>query len=140
MLTVWLIACAVTLLGFLLTRFRPLLSFALAFGAGAAASHYPLTLVWQCAGALVVWFLAGKLLKPLFRALRRPEDDPNGLKIVGMQGKIRDVVNHRKGLFLLHCNGEDWVTAGETAGGISLGDCVQVVRVRGKILIAKRTD
>ncbi len=138
--TVWLIASAVALLGFLLTRFRPFLSFAFAFGAGAAAAYAQLMVVWQFACAVAVWYLAGKLLKPLFRALRRPADNPKALDIVGRQGKIRDVVNRRNGLFLLHCDGEDWVTKGETAEGISLGDCVQVVRVRGHIVIARRVD
>lgn len=139
MLYIWSAVGILFALGFLITRFRPFVSLAAGFVAASAAS-----LRFNLAVQIVVLLLGtlafGFLLKPAFRNLRRLPDDPEAQGIVGLAGKIRDVVNSRGEVFLLHCEGRDWIAYPETAGGVSLGDKVEVVRVVGKAVRVRRRD
>ncbi|MBP7865147.1 MAG: hypothetical protein KA419_04290 [Acidobacteria bacterium] len=139
MLYIWSAVGVLFALGFLFTRFRPFVSLAAGFVSAAAAS-LRFNLAVQI-GVLLLGSLAfGFLLKPAFRRLRRLPDDPEALGIVGFAGKIRDVVNARGEIFLLHCEGRDWIAYPETAGGVALGDDVEVVRVVGKAVHVRRTN
>jgi membrane protein implicated in regulation of membrane protease activity len=135
---IWLIAAAVLLLAYLFLRFRPLLSMAGGLLGAAAAAHFGAAWWLQVPAFLLLSVLLEWALAGLFSALRREKDDPKVAALVGATGKIQDIVDRKKGYFLLHSNGGDWIALAEQPGLAALGDHVEVVGVRGKKAVVRR--
>jgi membrane protein implicated in regulation of membrane protease activity len=135
----WLIAACLFMVLNLLTRFRPLLAIGAACLASSAAA-------WLGTPAWGQWlvFVGGVLvLEPatrwIFRRLHRPAADPRISAILGRSGRLRDVVDPRSELYILHCEGADWIGVPEEPGAVALGDTVQVVGVTGKRAVVRKT-
>lgn len=135
---IWLIAAAVFLLAYLFLRFRPLLSLAGGLLGAAAAAHLGAAWWLQVPIFLALALVMEWALSRLFRALRREKDDPKVAALVGAKGKIQDIVDARKGFFILRSNGGDWIALAERPGLAALGDRVEVVGVRGKKAVVRR--
>lgn len=132
---IWLGLAVITLGGNIATGFRPLLSLAGGFlAAGTAAGRqWPGWSQFLVFLAVAVVLEAG--LKLLSRRSRRQRVDPQALAIVGKTGKVQDVVNREKDIFLLHAAGKDWLAVPQLPRTIDLGDMVRVVAVSGKRVV-----
>jgi membrane protein implicated in regulation of membrane protease activity len=137
---IWLIAAAVFLLTYLFLRFRPLLSISGGLLGAAAAAHLGAAWWLQVPVFLFLAVVLEWTLARLFSALRREKDDPKVAALVGAAGKLQDIVDRKKGYFILHCNGGDWIALAEQPGLAALGDHVEVVGVRGKKAVVRRAS
>jgi membrane protein implicated in regulation of membrane protease activity len=135
---IWLIAAAVFLLAYLFLRFRPFLSLAGGLLGAAGAAHLGAAWWIQVPVCLVLAVVLEWALARLFSALRREKDDPKVAALVGATGKIQDIVDRKKGFFILHSHGGDWIALAEQPGLAALGDHVEVVGVRGKKAVVRR--
>lgn len=135
---IWLALALLFLVGFLCIRFRPLMSLSLGALTASLAGWSHLSL-WITPLIFVLTSLAMEwVLRGLFRSMRRERDDSRVTGLVGRTGKLRDVVDASRGLFLLHCEGADWIAMAEPTGAIALGDEVDVVGVSGKRAVVRR--
>lgn len=136
----WLVPAILLLTLNLLTRFRPLLSLSggCLLASAAAYLRAPAWGQWLAVASGVL------ILEPftrwLFRQCVRPAGDPKIQAIVGRTGRLRDIVDPHTGLFMLHCEGADWIGLPEEPGSVALGDTVEVVGAAGQRVVIRKLE
>jgi len=137
----WLIPGGIFLAGCYLTRFRPLLALG---GAALPASLVAFRgqPVWVQAILFLVAAAGLEWVHKRFQyALRRRRPDPGLRRLAGHTGKLRDIVDPRQGVFLMHLDGQDLLAVAAEGAVIALGDQVEVVGASGRrAVVRKRND
>ena len=136
----WLVPAILLLAVHLMTRFRPLLPLSGGCILASAAAHLNAP-VW---GQWLTLAVGGLILEPLtrwlFRRFVRPKDDPKVQNLIGRTGRLRDIVDEKAGLFMLHCEGADWIGLPEQPGSVALGDTVEVIGAAGRRVAIRKLN
>lgn len=137
---IWLIPGGLCLAGCYLTRFRPLLALGGAALPASLAAYAGLP-VW----AQVLIYLAATaglefFHKRLQHALRSRQTPAALRQLAGQTGRLRDVVDARQGVFLMHVEGQDVLAVAAQGHPIALGDRVEVIGASGRRAIVKKRD
>lgn len=136
-LWIWVSMAVVFSGGFCWTRFRPLLSVAVAAGLAALLAGTQAQLIIQFAVFLGGAVLFELIFRPVQNFFRREKTDPAIEGVIGKTGKLRDIVNLRRNIFLLHLEGRDWLAIPSPGGKLALGDTVEAAGAQGKKVVVR---
>lgn len=135
---IWLLSGGLITLLAVKTGFRLLYSLAAGLVAASIVAFFGIPW-WGQWGILAGGFTLGEAGRHWVRARFRHIDEHAETRwIIGYRGKIQDVIDQSRSLFLLHCQGRDWVAVPDAPADVSLGDRVEVVGVRGKQVLVRR--
>ncbi len=131
---IFLVISFLLLIFSLIIRFKPLFSLAGSFLFLGLSIYYELSFPIKIVGFIFSFIIFEFISDYFFLLTKRKSEDTKLRNYVGQIGKIRDVVNDRKKIFLIHCCGSDFTAVGD----VKLGDHAEIVDVDGHNVVVRK--